>query len=57
MKIFSPIFSFESQKKKERKEISIHDNNYYFTYIHELTIEIGSLNEEQVAKKKKELSY
>ncbi len=38
--------------KGKKKEISISDNNYYFTYTHELIIETRSLNEEQVIKKK-----
>ncbi len=44
-------------RKRERKVISISDNNYCFTCIHELTIETRSLNEEQVIKKKKELEF
>ncbi len=46
-----PFSRYTSQRRKKKKEILISDNHYYFTYTHELTIEMWSLNEVQVIKK------
>ena len=55
MKISSPRARAHTDEAsaERRKEISIPDNHYCLTYTHELTIEIRSLNEEQVIKERK----